>query len=387
MGTEHPLLGTEPAEPEDLAGTEHSLLGTTWGQSPQSQKIFQGQSIIFFSKKQYTSHMFNFDLNRDWVIICPPKPIPVKKCIDDLAGYLGKLMGDKKPLLADPFNPPSADCEIILNMDDHGNEECGFQWRMGNGRVEIYGKSFKGLSNGVYDFLTALGISWPSIGKEILPPPSSMIVLSANKGSDSGRRFYFPVQKNEVKKIAEKPEEFFIWAVRQQFDSIVFPFSAFSSYFNKKGIISKLTDIASLYNISVEAGGSEISSLLPRRYYFFNRGFFRMEDGRRRMHHHLCSTNPEALKLLVKNAKRIFSKIKGVRVFYLQPDIGKENAWCSCPSCRAFSLQEQFCIIANSAADALAATHPGACLRIQEPEKKEQIPLRSNIIKTERFSD
>jgi len=331
--------------------------------------------------------MINFDLTRDWVIICPPDPVPVKKCIDDLAENLGKLMGNKKPLLADAFNPPLSDCEIILNLDDHGHEECGFQWRMGDGRVEIYGKSHKGLSNGIYDFLSVLGINWPSMGRESLPPPSSMIVLSVNKGSDSGRNFYFPSQKKEIRKITGNPEEFFIWAARQQYDSIVFPFSAFSSAFNKKGLIGKLTNIASLYNIMIEAGGSEISALLPRRHYFFNRGFFHMEEGKRKMHNHLCPTNPDALKLLIKNAKKIFSRVKGIGFFYLRPDTGKENSWCSCPSCRAFSKQEQFCIIANAAADALSEVHPDAYIRIQATENKEQFPLRKNIIKIERPTD
>jgi hypothetical protein len=132
--------------------------------------------------------------------------------------------------------------------------------------------------------------------------------------------------------------------------------------------------------IAIEAGGWELSLLLPRRLFLFNPGLFRMDYGKRTPRYNFCPTNPKTIEIIKKNAAKMFAQAAGKMpglsrkaagpdedgapplVFHLWPDYSHEKAWCSCPACRAFSPAEQNRIAVNSAAGALAETFPRARL-------------------------
>jgi hypothetical protein len=117
-------------------------------------------------------------------------------------------------------------------------------------------------------------------------------------------------------------------------------------------------------NVAIEAGGHDLSLLIPRRLFFLHRDMFRMDYGRRRLKCHFCPTNPKTIEYLKKRAAKLFTKLlRGMSsepVFHLWPDRLKENTWCSCPACRAFSPIEQNLIAVNSVADVLAKINPAA---------------------------
>jgi hypothetical protein len=59
--------------------------------------------------------------------------------------------------------------------------------------------------------------------------------------------------------------------------------------------------------MEIEAGGRELSALLPRRLFFFHRELFRMEQGRREQPHHFCATSPDTLRRIKTQAELSFN--------------------------------------------------------------------------------
>jgi hypothetical protein len=162
------------------------------------------------------------------------------------------------------------------------------------------------------------------------------------------------------------------WAAQHNYDTIVIPLN---EKISAKKIYIKL---AKKYELNIEAGGHELSLLLPRRLFMFHSGLFRMEQGRRKSRRHFCPTNPKTTAIIAKQAAKLFSQsmqtVTEPRIFHLLPDQGHESIWCSCPACRAFSPAEQNIIAVNCAADALAKIDPEALLSYIEFEATPVAP-------------
>ena len=188
------------------------------------------------------------------------------------------------------------------------------------------------------------------------------------------------------------------WAIRNNFDTIVFPLRDASTWnwLKTSGAMAKLVE---QNGIAIEAGGWEISLLLPRRLFLFNPELFRMDYGKRTPKHHFCPTNPKTIEIIKKNAAKMFqwaaekmpaSSRKAASphdaaegaapVFHLWPDYSHEKTWCSCPACRAFSPHEQNRIAVNSAADVLERLFPHAKLSCFDlAQEAGGIKLRENV--------
>ena len=349
----------------------------------------------------YTQTMAMFDVSKDWVILLPPDLIEAKKAAGDLARYIGLLKREpkKQPLIVDASGPvpPEASAIIVLNSEGSGPQQNGFTWRAGPERVEIYGESGRGLCNGIYSFLASLGISWPAVGQEKLPvmsayprefPLSGSGVYEPSNYTGSSlvqapwRRFILPGKKS-AKKMLRKSEAFAAWAARQRYDALVFPLETFALS-NTGQKLAELKKFAGEYGINIEAGGHDLSSLLPRRYFFLHRDFFRMEGGRRKKAHHFCPTNPGTIRLIGKVGEKLFRAAGDTQVFHLWPDKEAPQTWCSCPTCRAFSPPEQNRIGVNAAADVLAALNPAASITyLEKSDESINLPLKQNLFRLE----
>ena len=112
-----------------------------------------------------------------------------------------------------------------------------------------------------------------------------------------------------------------------------------------------------------------------------------MEEGKRKKDRHFCPTSLNAIKIIGKEGTKIFQAAAGIEVFHLWPDKDAETIWCSCPTCRAFTIQEQIRISVNAAADILTAINPGASITYFEKSNEAcTIPLRKNIIGIENLT-
>ena len=351
--------------------------------------------------------MPTFDVSKEWTIHLPPGADHAKKAAEDLSRYIGLLANlsrdkpRKPPAIIDANTSAPSKNIIALYCENRGPEQNGFGWTAETERAEIRGESGRGLCNGIYSFLSALGISWPAPGQEKLPSQgtdqSSKFLLTIGRAHEpSGyngsnpaaapfRRFV-PSGKKMIRTILKNSEAFAAWAARKRYDALVFPLAYFSS--GAAGRLQQLKQIAGEYDITLEAGGRDLSSLVPRNNFLFHSDFFRMVEGRRVKAHHFCPTNPGSIGIINKKAGKLFQAAEGIKVFHLWPDKGAENIWCSCPTCRAFTPAEQNRIAVNAAADVLSVLNPGACITyFEKADEEANIPMRKNLVKLERLPD
>jgi hypothetical protein len=192
-------------------------------------------------------------------------------------------------------------------------------------------------------------------------------------------RYFVPAGNADLRDAVKNSETFAAWVGRNRYDALIFPLAAFvSGKIRKK--LKLLKQLLSEHGVAMEAGGWELSSLVPRRYFFFHRGSFRMEGGRRKKDHHFCPTSLDAINILGKEGTKIFQAAMEIKVFHLWPDEGAETAWCSCPTCRAFTFQEQNRIAVNAAADVLSKINPNSAITyFEKSNEANTIPLRKNI--------
>ena len=361
-----------------------------------------------------------FDVSKEWIILLPADAVRARKAAEDLSRYIGLLAGPcagqgrdkprKQPVIIDANTSGHSKAIIVLNCENRGPEQNGFSWRAGTEQVEIRGESNRGLCNGIYSFLSALGISWPAPGQETLPSPetetaqmtnpaqTSKFPLTTDKAHEPSNykgdnpaaapfRRFVPAGKNMIKTILKNSDAFAAWAARKRYDALVFPLEAFSSG-TTSGKLQQLKQIAEEYDISLEAGGRDLSSMVPVNNFLLHRDFFRMVEGRRVKAHHFCPTNPGSIGIINKEAKKLFQAAEGIRVFHLWPDKGAENIWCSCPTCRAFTPAEQNRIAVNAATDVLSQLNPGAYVTYFEKADEEgNIPMRRNLVRLERLPE
>ena len=187
----------------------------------------------------------------------------------------------------------------------------------------------------------------------------------------SGKRLLIPENHNAFK-MNGKRKILLEWAIKNGFDTVVLPFTNLDMDIAEAGS----------FGLALEAGGWNMSFLVPRKLFFLHRDFFRMEGGKRRKMTHFCPTNPDTIAVIKKEAKKIFHAAGKIKVFHLWPDKGEEKTWCSCPTCRAFSSADQNRMTVNATADALAEINPGAILSYYEEHSEDsKIGMRSNTFK------
>jgi hypothetical protein len=331
-----------------------------------------------------------FDVSQAWVILLPRDVPAARACGDELSRCIETLRRRAGLSLPPPVredarrtSPESSVPIILLNPEPEGEGRNGFSWRLGTERLEIYGASERGLCGGVYDFLDALGFRWPRPGVEEPPenPGSPRYGIArdrAHKPTDTGmvgrKRLVFPEARPY-----QTPESLALWAARNKADALVLPlwdrWPRRAKMFGGLGRFREsLQSLAKQYAMTIEAGGWDLSCLLPRRYFLRGPDLFRMEEGRRKKRYNFCATNPAGVKIIQKEAERIFLEYPETEVFHLWPDRGHEQQWCACPSCRAFSPAEQNRIAVNTAADVLAKINPRAFISFYE-NSGEQIDI------------
>lgn len=169
------------------------------------------------------------------------------------------------------------------------------------------------------------------------------------------------------------------WAAQNSYNTVVF---SLNEKFNEN---SECIKIAKRYGLYIEAGGRDLSLLIPGRLFILQSSLFRMEQGKRKKDRHFCPTNPKTISVISKQAQKLFLRwmqlVSVPRVFHLLPDEGGENSWCACPACRAFNPYEQNVIAVNCAADTLLKLDPAALLSFLNtgaaPEAEGVAPRKS----------
>jgi hypothetical protein len=342
--------------------------------------------------------MIGLDVSKKWVILLPFQVKTARVMGDELSRCIHLLR--KKgipalgaPLTADASGPSPDDTVPVMTLycDAEGGERNGFSWRAGAERIEIFGDSPRGLCNGVYDFLAALGFHWPKPSLEEAPRGDTAQPWLFSLEKTRGRVLSQPLPAQRRMVLPGNREALIPWAARNRIDALVIPPEQRRSFFPKKIEFPKargesFRSLADQYALSLEAGGWALSLLVPRRYFFLHRECFRMEEGKRVNNFNFCPTNPETIGILREEAGKFFRSHPEVRVFHLWPDREHEKTWCACPTCRAFTPEEQNRIAVNAAADVLLEINPRAWLSYYEnSDEPGAIAVRGNMFPNRGF--
>ncbi|MDR0411281.1 MAG: DUF4838 domain-containing protein [Treponema sp.] len=329
--------------------------------------------------------MADFDILKPWAILTSGNSDSVKYAALKLAAYIEMLRVNFRveqkslPIIdskdSSTINYVGQSPHIVLRAGD--GKKNGFSWRMDKFRLEIIGEGGRGLFNGVFDFLAALGFKWRTPYDEEMPRRSSVsshiLPMRTAENHYSGQRRYLLFDSNQ-----KKVGSWILWAARNRIDALVFPLAskAFGVFFER------LTHETKTYEIDVEAGGWELPHLVPRKYFICHRDMFRMSEGKRDKRINFCPTSPETIQVISQEARKVFLAHPHTKAFHLWPTRGHEQEWCSCPTCRAFTAEEQNRIAINVAAGALRKINSSATLSYCELSTEEaSIALHGNVIK------
>jgi hypothetical protein len=346
--------------------------------------------------------MPSFDVSKEWVILIPPQSTAGRRCGEELSGAMDLLRKQARVSMPSPktedasrSGPPDSAPIILLNAEPGGEKSNGFSWRLGRDRLEVYGPSERGLCNGIFDFLSALGMRWlrpdeaqGRDGASVILPPTDRVrpweyplreakgYRPANAGVAGRRRLFLDRALSPKQR-----EAWILWAARNRIDGAVFPLGDGTGPFagltgNKKRCRDSQVSLAESYALILEEGGWDLPLLVPRRHFHRNPELFRMEQGKRVKGINFCATNPDTLALIRHEAERLFRERPDTEVFHLWPERGHEGIWCACPSCRAFSPEEQNRIAVNCAADVIAELNPAARVSYYE-NTGEQIDIQT----------
>jgi hypothetical protein len=359
--------------------------------------------------------MKNFDISKAWEILVPAGIPAARKVGEELSRCIA-LLRRQTGLAEQPCPVKGAEVSgaddtvpvIVLNAESGERERNGFSWRIGKERIELYGESDRGLCNAVFNFLALLGFRWPKPGEELVPKLSGDHHITEEysyqpSGVDTMyRRLLFWGED-----APDAWEKTIVWAAHNRIDALVFSLRSrlmwnelaepetkrFLFFFKqkKKSVPlsprrGELLELAESYALSIEMGGWDLSRLLPRSYYKQHRDFFRMKDGKRDQAYNFCPTNSEALAVVRREAEKVFRVYPEINVYHFWPDRGHETAWCSCPTCRAFNLEEQNRIALDTVADVLRDIKPQARISCFEDSNiKKDIALRPNLFIVDRL--
>ncbi|MCL1994271.1 MAG: hypothetical protein FWG66_15105 [Spirochaetes bacterium] len=347
------------------------------------------------------------DLSKNWIIYAN---LLERQAAEELALCISCL---RKNAGAKALSPPIYELQgtehsvlhnsmpvIVMKAAAESPDKNGFSWNFSGDKIKISGDSPRGLWNGLFDFLSALGFKWPAAGQEELPQAadssgSDSLFYALSKASencpssfsmqeDAGERARLRRRLFIDKKMGRgEKEELVKWAARNKYDALVFSMAE-KSFWASSGTMYG----AKKFAFVIEAGGKDLPLLLPRVLFVLSPGMFRMEKGRRTPRYNFCPTNPKTISAVMKKCRDLFNSVAGSlsapKVFHLLPSIGSEYMWCNCPACRAFSPNEQYIIAVKTAAAELFEIDPAAQLSFfdfasKDSAESNSIPPQENM--------
>jgi hypothetical protein len=226
-------------------------------------------------------------------------------------------------------------CEILYD---------GFVIDSQSDSVTLTANSEKGALNAVYELMERFGYLYLFPSDEGEWAPEELLEVSSGVSAVNPRFPHRGVFREEVTVTpCHTSEEWFEFFAKLRFNADVLD-------------QPELLPLADKLGLRMEIGGHGFSKLLPRELFDDNPELFRMfqpEDfnGRRMADSNLCVTNPKTKQIVRENFGKKLAESKGAYAMHLWPDDLPAGGWCLCPSCRAFSAEDQATIAMKIVAD------------------------------------
>ncbi len=102
----------------------------------------------------------------------------------------------------------------------------------------------------------------------------------------------------------------------------------------------------------IEIGGHNTPHYVDRALFDTKPTLFREVNGERRPDGNFCSSNPEAVQMVIDGVGRMIEKMPGLGCFHLWFEDVFEGSWCTCEKCRHLTPTQQMMSVISAVAKA-----------------------------------
>ena len=276
---------------------------------------------VLFSKELRGAELFKDGKSDYTIILFPTASESERTAAEELRQYIQKINGADIPIKTNylqnnkhciyiGFHPFIAK---VIGASKPDNDDDGFTYKTIDDNLYIYGGAARGTMYGVFTFMEKeFGVKWYTKSCTIIPK----------------------IKKYALRKIthSEHPK------IKYRFVEF-YNFSSDSALYahNKMNMVwdALPTKYGKLHNYW---GVHTSEWLIPsKKYYAAHPEYFSLRNGKREPNSQLCLTNPDVLKLVIKNLK---SKINPVINYWCYDVSQNDNQlFCECSECKKLEAQ------------------------------------------------
>ena len=276
---------------------------------------------------------------------------------------------------------PGASTPVSLRVQAGSVPLDGFDVAVTAERVSITGSSARGVLNGVYALLEALGYRWVQPGRNgtRLIPGRTVSEGAFREAPAFSRRTL--ILGNDA--LHDEWPDWLEFASRNRLNSVFFhdtppsvfdrggsarPDSADAIASDGKGWMFERWDAdgqaiqaeAGRRGLGLQFGGHHLPGLLRRELFDTHPDWFPERAGRRDARYNLCTTSAGAIAEVRARARDFFRRFGGAEVYHLWADDILGGGWCECASCASLTPSDQALLATNVLAEELAGIDPAA---------------------------
>lgn len=288
---------------------------------------------------------------------------------EELARYYAKISGE---ILLRHKTMPQTGTPIVLGSPSFIQQQAGVSvpvdalrydgyWIDADpARILISGKERRSVLYGVYRLLEDVGCRWmfPGPEGEILPQTAPLLFKSGRIVDNPD----FEVRTiTDDTRMDEIPDSFVIesmekfdWAAKNRLNTYFTGVNLFNGdMYLKPFIMREITK----RGFRLEVGGHNTGIYVRRELFNEKPELFREIDGVRRSDGNFCSSNPEAVQMVVDGVGNLLRQIPSIECFHLWFEDTFGGSWCECERCRHLTPAQQMCNVIEAVALAYPQLH------------------------------
>ncbi len=234
------------------------------------------------------------------------------------------------------------------------------------GAILLAGGTDRAVIHAVYELLADLGMRFPVGGPRAFPHVGraalDLVESRATEPAFSRRAFVSDIMTWHYERPArleshlEHDRRFISWMGAKGLNA----FSYIRNAVDSRLKIDELVPLLRVRGIRSEYGGHVLQSLLPRATFASRSELFPVNArGERDITGNLCTSNAEALRIVVEGALQYLRDNPECELLHVWGADVWKGAWCRCGGCAALSPQLQYLRVVNAIGEAIATDLPG----------------------------
>jgi len=209
--------------------------------------------------------------------------------------------------------------------------------------IFISGKEKRSVIYGVYRLLENAGCKWmfPGIEGEFIPEIPNLKFENCEITDNPDFEVRASCDDTHEREIVDsyviETMEKFDWACKNRLNSYFGGASIYGDVYLKDWFMREITK----RDFMLEVGGHGTVNYVDKKLFNEKPELFRMKDGVRRADGNFCSSNEEALQMVVDGVGKLLKKIPSIKRYHIWFADTYEGSWCECEKCKNLSAAEQ----------------------------------------------